>query len=259
MAVQLPTTPDHLGDLEARQALLSENGEPTSISATSEPSGMAPARRETESRKGDSIAGTIVLVSQELLALRLAIERKANAVAALGVALDDINLDYRFHSQSLRSWMVCTPPSPPDPWLELYHLRSVQVAGIYTLQPTSFANPQAKAAGLTRHQIAIFCVGFPALLMGTWSIWHNKSVHDKPHITTWHGTFGITCIAWMLFQVFLGAGSVWWGGALFGGGMKAKGVWKYHRCVPSASGCIALEPSVTSFVVHRRHLLGELF
>jgi hypothetical protein len=65
--------------------------------------------------------------------------------------------------------------------------------------------------------------------MGTWSIWHNKSIHDKPHITTWHGTFGIVCIAWLLFQVFLGAGSVWFKGALFGGGMKAKGVWKYHR------------------------------
>lgn len=31
------------------------------------------------------------------------------------------------------------------------------------------------------------------------------------------------------FQLFLGAGSVWYQGALFGGGMKAKSVWKYHR------------------------------
>jgi len=33
----------------------------------------------------------------------------------------------------------------------------------------------------------------------------------------------------MLFQVFIGGGSVWFGGKLFGGGMKAKAVWKYHR------------------------------
>jgi len=35
----------------------------------------------------------------------------------------------------------------------------------------------------------------------------------------------------MLFQVFVGAGSVWFNGRLFGGGMKAKAVWKYHRYV----------------------------
>jgi hypothetical protein len=27
----------------------------------------------------------------------------------------------------------------------------------------------------------------------------------------------------------LGGGSVWFGGAAFGGGMKAKMIWKYHR------------------------------
>jgi len=33
----------------------------------------------------------------------------------------------------------------------------------------------------------------------------------------------------MIIQIFLGAGSVWNGGSLFGGGTKAKAVWKYHR------------------------------
>lgn len=32
-------------------------------------------------------------------------------------------------------------------------------------------------------------------------------------------------------QIALGAGSVWFGGAAFGGGVKAKKVWKYHRYV----------------------------
>lgn len=42
-------------------------------------------------------------------------------------------------------------------------------------------------------------------------------------------TIGIICIIWLAFQILLGAGSVWFDGALFGGGLKAKGLWKYHR------------------------------
>jgi cytochrome b-561 domain containing protein 2 len=34
---------------------------------------------------------------------------------------------------------------------------------------------------------------------------------------------------WMVGQIILGAGSVWFRGQLFGGGMKAKALWKYHR------------------------------
>ena len=41
--------------------------------------------------------------------------------------------------------------------------------------------------------------------------------------------FGLVTFVWILFQAFVGAGSVWFGGKLFGGGMKAKAVWKYHR------------------------------
>lgn len=44
--------------------------------------------------------------------------------------------------------------------------------------------------------------------------------------------FGITCMAWVVAQVALGGGSVWFGGAAFGGGMKAKALWKYHRHAP---------------------------
>ena len=42
---------------------------------------------------------------------------------------------------------------------------------------------------------------------------------------------GLLAFVWVLFQVFVGAGSVWFGGKLFGGGMKAKAIWKYHRLV----------------------------
>ncbi|KAI0306766.1 hypothetical protein B0F90DRAFT_1814604 [Multifurca ochricompacta] len=98
--------------------------------------------------------------------------------------------------------------------------------GILTLQPTS--QPKTKAAGLQRHQFAMG-FGFIFILLGTSAIWYNKTSHRAPHYTTWHGTFGLITVSWLVFQVALGAGSVWFGGAAFGGGHKAKLVWKYHR------------------------------
>ncbi|KDR81435.1 hypothetical protein GALMADRAFT_239336 [Galerina marginata CBS 339.88] len=99
--------------------------------------------------------------------------------------------------------------------------------GIITLQPTN--QPKAKAAGLVRHQVAVFVAGFPLIVLGTFAVFYNKVLREADHFTTWHGTFGILCMVWLLFQIFLGAGSVWFGGALFGGGMQAKALWKYHR------------------------------
>lgn len=49
-----------------------------------------------------------------------------------------------------------------------------------------------------------------------------------------HQTFGGIAFVWMLIQILLGGLSVWFGGAAFGGGAKAKAVWKYHRCAPSS-------------------------
>ncbi|KAG6909835.1 hypothetical protein DXG01_015108 [Tephrocybe rancida] len=99
--------------------------------------------------------------------------------------------------------------------------------GIVTLQPTS--QPKTKAAGFTRHQAAMFFVGFPAILLGTSAIAYNKWIHNTEHMTTWHGTFGYLTIIWIITQVALGGGSVWFKGAAFGGGAKAKALWKYHR------------------------------
>lgn len=42
-------------------------------------------------------------------------------------------------------------------------------------------------------------------------------------------TFGMIAVAWIVVQILLGGLSVWFGGRVFGGGAKAKGVWKYHR------------------------------
>ncbi|TFK67906.1 hypothetical protein BDN72DRAFT_842503 [Pluteus cervinus] len=99
--------------------------------------------------------------------------------------------------------------------------------GILTLQPTS--QPKSKVAGFNRHQAAILYVGLPCITLGTGAVIFNKWINNKTHFTTWHGTLGIIAIAWLSIQIALGGGSVWFGGATFGGGAKAKAVWKYHR------------------------------
>lgn len=57
--------------------------------------------------------------------------------------------------------------------------------GILTLQPTSQA--KTKAAGLTRHQLAMIVLGVPAISLGTLAIFWRKSLSEHPHFTTWHG------------------------------------------------------------------------
>ncbi|KAJ7632228.1 hypothetical protein FB45DRAFT_911852 [Roridomyces roridus] len=99
--------------------------------------------------------------------------------------------------------------------------------GILTLQPTS--QPKTKAAGLARHQYAILGAGFPIIFLGTLAIVLNKYVHGAVHFKSWHGKIGIASMVWIFGQVILGGGSVWFGGAAFGGGSKAKALWKYHR------------------------------
>ncbi|KAF8644136.1 hypothetical protein AX16_008663 [Volvariella volvacea WC 439] len=99
--------------------------------------------------------------------------------------------------------------------------------GILTLQPTS--QPKTKAAGFKRHQAAILFIGVPSIIVGTSAISYNKWLNGKDHYTTWHGRLGILAVTWLVFQVLIGGGSVWFGGAAFGGGTKAKAVWKYHR------------------------------
>lgn len=154
------------------------------------------------------------------------------------------------------------------------------LSGILTLQPTSQA--KTKAAGLTRHQLAMMALGVPAISLGTLAIVRRKALHESPHFTTWHGvshrsrcisirhgpptagstastpldfdvvvlpvspkadaltahscqTLGIVAVAWLVIQVVVGGGSVWFGGRLFGGNPKAKLVWKYHRYVMRGS------------------------
>ena len=57
--------------------------------------------------------------------------------------------------------------------------------GILNLQPTS--QPKTKAAGLSRHQLIILGIGLPSIVTGTTLIYANKTIHEAPHFTTWHG------------------------------------------------------------------------
>ncbi|KAI0035767.1 hypothetical protein K488DRAFT_82800 [Vararia minispora EC-137] len=97
---------------------------------------------------------------------------------------------------------------------------------IVQLQPTS--QPRTKIIGLERHQLGMF-VALPLITLGVLSIYINKVAHKAPHFTTWHGTFGIICFAWLVAQFLFGGLTVWFGGAAFGGGLRAKLLWKYHR------------------------------
>jgi len=139
----------------------------------------------------------------------------------------------------LSTWTIILSNDPKNLAWFAFHpsLNTFAVAcftfGILTLQPTS--QPKTKAAGLRRHQIAMI-TGFLALSLGSSAMWYNKESHGADHITTWHGAFGSITGSWLLLQAILGAGSVWFGGAAFGGGQRAKLVWKYHR----ASGYLLL-------------------
>ncbi|KAI8998786.1 hypothetical protein BD414DRAFT_133868 [Trametes punicea] len=133
----------------------------------------------------------------------------------------------------ISTWAITLANRPTSLGLFFFHplLQSLATAtfayGILTLQPTSQA--KTKAAGLTRHQLAILALGVPAITLGTVAIVYRKYLHEHPHFTTWHGTIGIVSIVWMVVQIILGGGSVWFGGRLFGGNPRAKLLWKYHR------------------------------
>lgn len=131
------------------------------------------------------------------------------------------------------SWITVLINDPTNvAWFSLHPtLQSLALSffvyGIITLQPTS--QPKTKAAGLSRHQLAIFVCAFPIVSIGTFAVWWNKHIRDHNHFTTWHGKLGLISMCWILVQIAVGGGSVWFGGAAFGGGMKAKLIWRYHR------------------------------
>ncbi|KAG6897835.1 hypothetical protein C0992_010323 [Termitomyces sp. T32_za158] len=161
--------------------------------------------QKSEGRHGDLIAKYIALASVSVLAVVTWAALLTKDPAGAGW--------FAFH--------------PTLQTLALVSFTYADGTGIVTLQPTS--RPETKAAGLRRHQVAVFFIGFPTIVLGTTAIAYNKWIHSKEHMTTWHGTLGYLSLAWIFIQVGLGGGSVWFKGAAFGGGAKAKALWKYHR------------------------------
>lgn len=133
----------------------------------------------------------------------------------------------------ITTWVVILTNDPISlGWFPLHPLLqslalSLFTYGILTLQPTS--QPRTKAAGLARHQTAMIICGFPVIVLGTSAMIYNKYTHGAPHFTSWHGRFGLVAVIWLVLQIGVGAGTVWFGGNICGGGAKAKAVYKYHR------------------------------
>ncbi|KAJ7074219.1 hypothetical protein C8F01DRAFT_1010481 [Mycena amicta] len=158
---------------------------------------------------------------------QLPVEGRKGDYVALYIALAGIGLFATI------TWVITLVNDPVAVGIFALHplLQSLSLVlltyGIMTLQPTS--QPRTKAAGLARHQYTILLAAFPAIVVGTSAVWYNKERHGAVHFKSWHGKFGLAAITWIIVQVLLGGGSVWFGGAAFGGGSKAKAVWKYHR------------------------------
>lgn len=136
------------------------------------------------------------------------------------------------------TWIITLTSGASFQWFGWHPLfQSLGIAlfsyGILTLQPTSQA--RTKAAGLTRHQLAMIILGFPSAFLGYTAIFVTKNIHGRAHFQSWHGIFGLLTFILLSVQIILGGGSVWFDGVLFGGNPKAKLVWKYHRAVGYAT------------------------
>jgi len=151
-------------------------------------------------------------------------ERRAFTIALAGVLLMVIS-----------TWFLVFANDPASKGAFAFHppLQSLAIGlfscGILTLQPTSLAQPKAKARGFSRHQAVMLYLGVPSIVGGTFAIWyaHAFSSSHHHHAKSWHGILGISALTWMAVQIILGAGSVWFGGRLFGNDPKR--MYKYHR------------------------------
>ncbi|KZF25239.1 hypothetical protein L228DRAFT_244034 [Xylona heveae TC161] len=104
--------------------------------------------------------------------------------------------------------------------------------GVLILQPTH-SQPQ-KRQGTTVH--AIFNqLGLDALVAGLIVIEVNKFAHNGIHFESPHAILGLITYIFFFIQSFVGV-TQYYTPALYGGEVKAKKIWKYHR----ASGYIVL-------------------
>ncbi|WFD42367.1 hypothetical protein MPSI1_001009 [Malassezia psittaci] len=117
----------------------------------------------------------------------------------------------------------------------LYHPLFISVGlffllqGLLVLQPTS--TPSAKRVGLVAHQLLIFVLGLPLISIGVWIMWHAHSKPGAKHFISLHGILGGVLFVLLWIQALFGLSTVYSGGQLYGSMSRAKGLWKYHRCV----------------------------
>ncbi|THH13615.1 hypothetical protein EW146_g6631 [Bondarzewia mesenterica] len=217
----LVMSPSHLSASdEGYQALPTATDQPESVTDTM---GNEEQLIKPEGRRGDGIALYAAMTAAATFTTMTWLIVLSNNPTALGwFAFHPTLQSLAIFSFTLGETILYNPRQAP----ELTWRFGDPSPGILTLQPTS--QPATKAAGLQRHQIAMI-FGLPTIVLGALSIIWNKSVHDAPHFTTWHGVFGLLSLTWLVVQFSFGAASVWFDGAALGGGLKAKRLWKYHR------------------------------
>ncbi|VVT50791.1 uncharacterized protein SAPINGB_P002881 [Magnusiomyces paraingens] len=89
------------------------------------------------------------------------------------------------------------------------------------------------------------------------SIFYNKAIHASPHITTWHGLFGITTYTLLSLILLFGISIYWFPVKVFGSVAKAKSFYKYHRIagyftltLASLTILLALDSDYNNNVLH---------
>jgi cytochrome b-561 domain-containing protein 2 len=118
-------------------------------------------------------------------------------------------------------------PHPPLLSLAL----TLFTVGIIPLQPPTPGSGSTRTKRTNTHQAILGGLAIPAMAVGVAAMWMNKHVHSAQHFTTWHATFGLVTLGWVVLQALMGGLSFWLGGKAFGGGGRAKRVYKYHRYV----------------------------
>ena len=145
------------------------------------------------------------------------------------------------------AWMLNKLPSPLPTFG--YHplIQSLGLVlltqSLLVLQPTT--TPASKKAGLKWHQIFNLLLVLPLFTAGASIMYY---LHDQPgqkHFISWHGTLGFVVVIYAWFQAAIGAASVWFKGALVGGEIRGKALWKYHRL----SGYLLLSLFLVTFVL----------
>ena len=95
------------------------------------------------------------------------------------------------------------------------------ILGITTLQPYA-PSPAVRQTRFQSHYALAALVALPTLLIGSAAMWYNKHLHAAKHFTTWHGTFGLVAVVWMIAQGIVGAVAHY-------AGVRGKWMYKWHR------------------------------